>query len=620
MVHALRTSLRYASVLLVSSVVAALFFPVAASAAVDYRYWFASAQTKVLPTTAVPVSASGASDALAAVLGLSAARAEFEGRQIAIHPTGALSDLWLQPSDLSFTDAGGTTHVIPASNVTAYKVEYIRIRTASYGYHRTGLEPDPLIPMTLANGQRLGWLPAQSPDLTLRGVAAGQTQPFYLLFHVPDDAVAGTYSGTVRLTAADAAGAPAPTVTLPVALTVYPFSVAQKTLRTAFGFDLAPVKTNTAHRTWLSWLLDPPLTRVPESTDYQGDQYVGWMRYLSEHRISPSYMPPTFAKRAANGTMSARSDVLADYLGTGAATTFTGQRFAFDSVKLPNDSMTSYLNNPFADPTSTRLAANYYRSVASQAGSDVSKLYAYPVDEPLAAKMPFVRRYAAFVHKVAPAVKFLLTLDAKSSAGKLAPGVDIYVYRLQNAFRDSTFTSKVRAAHKALWTYVAKSVNQRYVPGYLLDEALAGSRVQGWFSFRLRASGLLYHGADRYYGMDPYVSQLTRVGSSDGRSGYANGDACLIYPGYYPRLGLVVEGAPPVGSLRMEALRDGLEDYEYVKQIAARYGVAAADRYVARIIGPTPRPVSGRAQVPSYKTSASDYESVRAAMAADLSR
>ena len=55
----------------------------------------------------------------------------------------------------------------------------------------------------------------------------------------------------------------------------------------------------------------------------------------------------------------------------------------------------------------------------------------------------------------------------------------------------------------------------------------------------------------------------------------SNGDTCLIYPGYYPRYGLDRPYAPPVSSLRLEALRDGLEEREYLDW-PRRYPAAAA--------------------------------------------
>lgn len=69
----------------------------------------------------------------------------------------------------------------------------------------------------------------------------------------------------------------------------------------------------------------------------------------------------------------------------------------------------------------------------------------------------------------------------------------------------------------------------------------------------------------------------------------------------------------------MEALRDGLEDYEFVKLVAKRYGTRTADAFVAGVIGPVPARKAGVLRFPKYAKTASPYESVRAAMAAKLS-
>jgi hypothetical protein len=60
---------------------------------------------------------------------------------------------------------------------------------------------------------------------------------------------------------------------------------------------------------------------------------------------------------------------------------------------------------------------------------------------------------------------------------------------------------------------------------------------------------------------DPYRNPLSLI---KGRL-RSNGDTCLVYPGYYPRYGLDRPTAAPVASLRLEALRDGLEEREYLK-------------------------------------------------------
>ena len=70
-------------------------------------------------------------------------------------------------------------------------------------------------------------------------------------------------------------------------------------------------------------------------------------------------------------------------------------------------------------------------------------------------------------------------------------------------------------------------------------------------------AGFLYGGGAL---RDPYLDPMSR--HSHGKC-FGNGDGMLFYP---PKDRL----ADPVGSIRMEMLRDGIEDYDYFELLAAR--------------------------------------------------
>ena len=487
------------------------------------------------------------------------------------------------------TDADGEVREISAANVSTYKIGYVNITHPSYPFKVKGLQPDPLLPMTLANGQRLGWQPSGGMDPTLRGVQPNTTQLFYVLFRVPNDSAPGVYKGSLKVGCTDDAGNPAPDVTIQVSLTVSPFSVAQRTLKTAFALDSRRVMlSNSLTGKWLNKndLYGHGLSQVTETTTYHADQLNTWIRYMADHRLSSQVLSPAWTGPAANGTMSARHDVLDDYLAAGQATTFDGDRLALNAVKLPEYAPPAWIKNPFSSKAAQGQAARYYRSADSALGPYRSKAYVYPVDEPRANMRAFVEKYA----------KFLLTTDPTTQKNKLVKGVDIYAQRLQFFFRDASWVNKIHKARKEVWIYSHGSAWQGQVPVYLIDRSLADSRVQGWFAYRTGATGLLYWNVNSWRAAvgtaprDPYVDPVSGLSVVGKTHIYNNGDGSLLYPGYYPRLGLNVEGAGPVGSLRMEALRDGLEDYEYVRLVRARYGAGTANAYVNRIIAPLPRP------------------------------
>ncbi len=113
----------------------------------------------------------------------------------------------------------------------------------------------------------------------------------------------------------------------------------------------------------------------------------------------------------------------------------------------------------------------------------------------------------------------------------------------------------------------------------------------------------------------PDIATPTRIPLSfeypDGR--VANGEASLIYPGYYPRYGLNDKSAPAVSSLRLEALRDGFQDLEFCR-IAAAKGVSAKQIHdiVAGITTyPYPIKYGHTFNFPKYTTSPAAYGSAQ---------
>ena len=163
----------------------------------------------------------------------------------------------------------------------------------------------------------------------------------------------------------------------------------------------------------------------------------------------------------------------------------------------------------------------------------------------------------------------------------------------------------------------------RRLPNFVIEKSLADQRVWGWLMYQWNVDGMLYWGFNRWgdartdrAGATP---TRTRSRSSTCRTGSAgNGEAMLVYPGYYPRYGLNDPYAAPVSSLRLEALRDGFEDREYMKLAAASGSDGAAYvRSVARSVTWYPHPVAygHRFLFPRYTTSASVFQAARERLA-----
>jgi Domain of unknown function (DUF4091) len=104
-------------------------------------------------------------------------------------------------------------------------------------------------------------------------------------------------------------------------------------------------------------------------------------------------------------------------------------------------------------------------------------------------------------------------------------------------------------------------------PSYMIDASAVRNRAMQWLLFRYRATGELYWETTfAYHSGDPWISQWAFDG---------NGDGTLFYPGTPAKIG----GAShiPIASIRLKMIREGMEDYEYLRLASQRDPVKAMD-------------------------------------------
>jgi hypothetical protein len=118
-----------------------------------------------------------------------------------------------------------------------------------------------------------------------------------------------------------------------------------------------------------------------------------------------------------------------------------------------------------------------------------------------------------------------------------------------------------RKLGEEVWWYVCVNSPAPWA-NFFLDQPGAAHRVLFWLTFGRRADGLLYWGVNWWPGFEaqtmkplPAAKKWPKVPWNDGGR---NGDGYLLYPG--PR--------GPLGSLRLEIIRDGVEDYDALRMLA----------------------------------------------------
>jgi hypothetical protein len=165
---------------------------------------------------------------------------------------------------------------------------------------------------------------------------------------------------------------------------------------------------------------------------------------------------------------------------------------------------------------------------------------------------------------------------------------------------DRELSARLRQQGKQVWWYVCCGPHWPYANFASLDYPSIEGRLLGWMTYGWEADGLLYwhvnlwhpngiiRGADPYLEWNPvYIAGMT-------------GDGCLMYP----------TPSGPVSSIRLENIRDGIEDYDYLALLAEKRGRAAAAGYVERL-------VKSRKE---YSRDAAELAGVRREMAEQLER
>ena len=126
---------------------------------------------------------------------------------------------------------------------------------------------------------------------------------------------------------------------------------------------------------------------------------------------------------------------------------------------------------------------------------------------------------------------------------------------------------RCRAAGQQVWAYVCLGPRYPYA-NWLADFPLVESRVIWWQAYQQQMDGFLYWGLNIWgrennnYIIDPENDgpKLKWSITTGGNHDWLHGDGELLYPGK--------DG--PFGCIRLDNIRDGIEDYEYLWLLGER--------------------------------------------------
>ena len=480
---------------------------------------------------------------------LGSARNEFEAFQVAV--TGAAKGV--RATATALTLAGGAGQ-IPAPNL--YRVELINLQNASSADGGTGQWPDALVPdVDPIVGEQRNAFPFD--------VDNGVTRTIYVEYHVPAGTPAGTYHGQVTVSSDQG------TATVPVTFEVWDFDLpSTASLRSAYGLAWGTVRA--AHGV---------------SGDGLAALRALYGQSALDHRISLSGIDDDDSP----GDMNHFDQFYGPLMDGKAPTQLQGAKMT--ALK--------YMGDRTSVDQHAQWATHFHQR------GWFEQLFDYTCDEPpLTCQWSDITTRANAVHQADPNFRTLVTTQVwDSDANNVTGAIDIMVPN-DNFIWDkpgqptagdqrSRFDPFLASGKtKELWLYQScmaegcggkvnignQSSGDQYHTGwatYVIDANATRNRAHPWLAFIERGTGELYWETTQAYTHDPWSNQWDFGG---------NGDGTLFYPGTTSKIGGKTD--IPVASLRLALIRDGQEDYEYLKLVSDG-GDPAFARSVATTLFPS---------------------------------
>lgn len=410
-----------------------------------------------------------------------------------------------------------------------------------------------------------GSVPDAIPPLSAYGafeLTPGHSQGFLIKIKTTEETVAGDYSTT--LTVSDGKGNVV--ASAPVYLHVWDFALSEETA--------------CATSIWLSYSCLESL----ESELTARELYKIYYDYLLENRINAAHLPVNLNTKAA-----------AEYIDDPRVTSFQLGGFGgFSGSDLTDMQLQLAMKYNFSgEKAAERFDKAYYFTgvVDADGAEDLKALYD--------AHLAFDSKVSAFTDMEYNLIStYIFDIDYTLEDGTVIDQIDYYddfvnlwcsktfAYTSEEELATvngakvlqplkwnpvyGTFKERMegyQAEGDKVWWFISWDVEEPYINYYMQTDGVA-QRLLFWQQYDNDVEGFLYNFVNywAYDTKDPYANNVTNSAYPN-----AHGESILLYPGD------VYGIDEPVGSLRLEAMRDGIEDYQLFSMLDELCGEGASD-------------------------------------------
>ncbi|HSU68409.1 MAG TPA: glycoside hydrolase domain-containing protein [Tepidisphaeraceae bacterium] len=456
---------------------------------------------------------------------LELARNEYEGFQVIVSGVEHdLKNLRVTAGDLRSAAGSG---VLAAKNVAIHFVGFVHTKPVEkYIAPWTGLWPDPLLGL-------------QSVDLP-----AGKVQPIWVTLYAPAGTPAGIYAGELTIIAD---GIPPQAVV--VRARVFDFDLPRRGAFAAMAIDGGP------HEGFYGLSDGPELDSLRQE----------WDEFLCNHRLPPGgyalrcwqgNKPCYPAKPGPNGAW--------DF----SAVEKRGQ-FLFDH------GMNTFVMATFDKPKQPISVEDYWKGRRDEFGKFMTA-YAdflrskgwlkdavvYNIDEAPKRTWAICQENYRQTKAISPDISVFQCLNEPQGVAALHGFFDVIDVNI-GQFNQGAAPRHLAQGGRTWWCVCCWPSGH---PNLFVEYPAIDARMIGWLSWKVGAQGFEYwdvsswHNCLKTMGGKKFIDEVESPWSANSFGDY-NGDGYLLYPGPNRTL---------LSSIRLEALRDGFEDYEYLAILRAR--------------------------------------------------
>lgn len=479
-----------------------------------------------------------------AAVNLTMAKNEYESSQIIMTP-----DYDVKSYDVT---AGALTHsngtdTIPAGNVEVFVEKYLSLGVVydTAGGAVPGKYPDALLPFAAAKSRGENT------------IAKNTNQGLYITVKTAENQAAGEYNGTITL------NIDGNETKVPVSVTVADLTVSEENhLKSIFlsvrlyecgELDGSQDIMDKYTQRLIDYRLSPHIIvtdtkHTPEDIKYYADKAYEFMK---DPRCSNISIP--YSVTFLDGETCFDPEIMKAYVREFVKKSVEE---SFDMLKKSVCYM-SIIDEPQLLGMQNRVAvvARYYRSTVETLAREVESDTTIQNAELKASIVKSIR-----------SLRNVVTCDYLPG---FAANIDTWCPQVQ--YYDTETSRANYADQEEKWWYTCSSPRVPY-PTYHTEDTLLSARALSWMQAEYGVTGNLFWAVSNYanYNGSRYENIEDYYTGDAQRFVTVNGDGYLFYPG--AQYGL----DKPVASLRIEALRDGMEEYELLYAMKNRYAEIAS--------------------------------------------